>query len=371
MIVRTDPEGTAAGLQTLLDEMAADASVGLILVLAGEANGFQPASLDALLHACPKPLVGGVFPKVMHDELCTARGTVVAGLQAQVQVLTLPALGDESLDAAREAQFAALRPAPGSTLLMFVDGLNPRADLVLECLFNCLGLEISYLGAAAGSASFQPVPCVLSNLGLLRDAAVVALIDAPAGVGVAHGWEPLGEGLKVTRSAGNRIVSLDWQQPFAAYRAQIEAQTPLRFDGTNFNSIALRYPFGISRMDCEMVVRAPLLAQDGQLVCAGAVPQGSFVYVLCGSEDTLLDAAGAARAQALAMREEMRPQDALLFIDCISRAFFLGEHFAQELRTVRQDRTLIGVISLGEIANTGRDFLEFFNCTAVVGALRA
>lgn len=366
MIIRIDPEGSVPGLAAMLEEMAAAPDVGLVVVLAGEDNGFEPAALDPLLQTFPLPLAGGVFPKVIHDDVCASRGTVVLGLQAQAQVLTLTAISDASRAAEREILFSELNPVPKSTLLMFVDGLNPGSDAVLDSVFNCLGLEIHYVGAAAGSSTFQPLPCVFSNRGLLRDAAVVALLAASSGVGVAHGWEAVGEGLKVTEAEGNRIISLDWQLPLDAYRAQVEAQTPLRFAELGFGGVAQRAPFGISRLDCEMVARAPLLDASGQLVCAGGVPQGSFVYVLRGSEASLLQAAAAARTQALAAQRDAAEREPMVLIDCISRACFLGERFGGELATVRQGHPLVGMLSLGEIANTGRDFLEFFNCTAVV-----
>ena len=60
----------------------------------------------------------------------------------------------------------------------------------------------------------------------------------------------------------------------------------------------------------------------------------------------------------------------VLFIDCISRVLYLEEAFAQELSAVHEpDVPLIGALTLGEIANTGEDYLEFYNKTAVIAVL--
>ncbi|MEI7446985.1 MAG: FIST C-terminal domain-containing protein, partial [Burkholderiales bacterium] len=59
-----------------------------------------------------------------------------------------------------------------------------------------------------------------------------------------------------------------------------------------------------------------------------------------------------------------------LFIDCVSRVLFLGDAFDRELRSVvRDDVPTIGALTLGEIANAGRSFLEFHNKTAVVALM--
>ena len=59
--------------------------------------------------------------------------------------------------------------------------------------------------------------------------------------------------------------------------------------------------------------------------------------------------------------------------DCYSRVLKLGEDFNRELdtarRALRADVALEGVQALGEIAANGKQKLEFFNKTFVVGLL--
>jgi len=64
------------------------------------------------------------------------------------------------------------------------------------------------------------------------------------------------------------------------------------------------------------------------------------------------------------------PYAGTLVFDCISRALFLQDHFAQELAAVAQGQSpLFGALTIGEIANSGRSYLEFFNKTTVVARL--
>jgi hypothetical protein len=49
---------------------------------------------------------------------------------------------------------------------------------------------------------------------------------------------------------------------------------------------------------------------------------------------------------------------------------FLEKNFAYELEAVHDGQMpLIGALTLGEIANNGKDYLEFYNKTSVVGVL--
>ena len=60
----------------------------------------------------------------------------------------------------------------------------------------------------------------------------------------------------------------------------------------------------------------------------------------------------------------------IFFVDCISRVLFLEKDFKEELQSVNPNNlSLVGALTLGEIANSGNDYLEFYNKTAVVGLM--
>jgi hypothetical protein len=133
------------------------------------------------------------------------------------------------------------------------------------------------------------------------------------------------------------------------------------------------YPLGIARMENERIVRDILRpTEQGGLRCVGEAPEGVFVDVLRGDAASLIEAASHARDRARAAFPGTEIGTMDLFMDCISRVLFLGDRFSGELAAVREPgRPLIGACTIGEIANSGVDFLEFFNKTAVVAALDA
>ena len=60
-----------------------------------------------------------------------------------------------------------------------------------------------------------------------------------------------------------------------------------------------------------------------------------------------------------------------LFFDWIGGVLYLESECERELATVadRSDAPLGGALTIGEIANSGREFLELYNKTAVVGVV--
>jgi hypothetical protein len=100
----------------------------------------------------------------------------------------------------------------------------------------------------------------------------------------------------------------------------------------------------------------------------GEVPAESYVDILSGSLDSLVVASNKARRLAEEAYASSMSDRLIVFIDCVSRVLYLQEDFDQELDAVfnKGDR-MVGALTLGEIANSGRDYLEFYNKTSVVG----
>ena len=114
------------------------------------------------------------------------------------------------------------------------------------------------------------------------------------------------------------------------------------------------------------------MAEDGALTCVGEVPEEAYVNILSGNVPSLISAAVKALAIGREAFKGPTVNQMTFFIDCISRVLFLEDDFDQELNAVFDGSTpLIGALTLGEIANSGQDYLEFYNKTAVIGVLEA
>lgn len=369
MRITFERQGTPAALGRLLAELDADPAVGGILVLACDENGFTNDNVGGYLKSLGKPVFGGTFPQIVYGQEHLSQGIIAVGFPARPKIALIDEVSHADLDfdeVLLEA-FPDVTSDKAQCLFVFVDGFATRIGALIDALFNAFGLEINYLGGGCGSLLLQSKPCIISNRGLVQDGAVLALLDLPSGVGVAHGWQPISAAFKVTESHGNIIHTLDWKPAYQVYREIVETHSGQRFTPDNFFSIAKAYPFGIAKLGTEMVVRDPLLTQGDALVCVGEVLEGSFVRILHGDQASLLAAAAQAHVMARANLGD-HPAHAELFIDCISRVLFLDDRFSLELQAVHERQLpLIGALTISEIANSGKDYLDFYNKTAVVG----
>ncbi len=364
-----DHSGTSEGLLQLLDN-AVTAGAKSILVLAADANGFTPAQLDTHLQALPIPIFGGIFPEIIANGQSLQQGSVVCALPLASQVYHVEQLSDPNADYFSAIEALSAQTPANATLVTLVDGLSKRIGTLLESLYEVFGGHYQYIGGGAGSLSFVQKPCLFSNQGLRMDCAQLTCIELPLSIGIEHGWHKFAGPFFVTGAYNNTITTLDYQPAFEVYRQVVEADSGKRFADGEFFDIAKAYPFGLERLSSDVVVRDPLFVDGNKLICVGEVPANHIIYILKGEPDDLLAASHACANTAI--QTQNPPVLALLF-DCISRTLFLQERFAEEVDNICSKlpagTPLIGVLSLGEIADAGNTCLEFFNKTIVLGIL--
>ncbi|MHC4926064.1 MAG: FIST signal transduction protein [Planctomycetota bacterium] len=370
MIIQAEKTGNVAEFGVLVDRMAKDDRVKSILILACTENGFTPESVDDILTSVEKPIFGGIFPEIIFGREKLTRGCIVAGLFYEAQVQVVPGLSDNKLDY-EEMIDDSMAQCETKTMFVLVDGLATRITALIDSLFTVFGLECNYIGGGAGSLSFEQKPCLLTNQGLIQDAALLAMLNTESGVGVSHGWMDVAGPFKVTESDRNVMITLDWKPAFQVYREIVESHCGRAFSDDNFFDIAKSYPFGIQKLGAEKIVRDPFrIAADDSLVCVGEIPQESYVHILTGDAASLVGAAKTAMLRSEHSFHGQMEDRTILFIDCISRVLFLEDQFADEIDAIYHEGVpLIGALTLGEIANNGKDYLEFYNKTSVVGIL--
>ena len=368
MQVRHWDEVTGESLEAAITEFGAHPEVRSLLLLLGEEDLPGSDRLDAVLQAAPLPIVGGVFPRVLLGERMSARGGVLVGLPAPLQAAIVPQLSGDpaSFAAPLDAALAGSEPE-GRTVLVFFDATAAHVDAMLGTLFELVGSLGGYLGGGAGSLSFAPMPSVVSNDGLLQDAAVVAVVDLACSVGVAHGWDAVGSPVSVTSAAGRRIASLDHRPAADVYLERVQSHAgTVEFD--EFARLAGSYPLGIVQLDGELVVRDPVVRDGDALLCVGEVAEGAFVRLMYGDASSLLAAASHAASKA---RSGDGAGELALVFDCISRVLYLDERFAEELDRLDFDSPRVGAATIGEVCNPGDRYLELYNKTVVAGVLRS
>jgi hypothetical protein len=212
-------------------------------------------------------------------------------------------------------------------------------------------------------------PCLFTNDGVIADSAVIGITSIKTAIGVRHGWKKIKGPYKVTESEGNAVKTIDWKPAFEVYANIIKEHSGLVITERNFFDISKLFPFGLNRMGSEIIVRDPFASVGSSLILATPVPNESFFEVLNGDIDSLVEAAKNATEHCFSTMNEGEGKTIFLF-DCVSRYLMYGVDFKKELAAVNQAGVpVIGVLSMGEIANSGNDYMELYNKTCVVGLM--
>jgi hypothetical protein len=261
-----------------------------------------------------------------------------------------------------------------SVVLLLTDGLGGDQMEVIRGAYEVVGAEIPLVGGCAGDGLKMQATFQIFGEQVLRHAVVAAAISsvAPIGIGVQHGWRPVGEPMLVTASTGNRVETLDSQPALDVYLRRLGAPDEAWLDPDAFTRFALTHPLGITRRsgaEVRFVAGADFDARA--IVCIASLPPGGLAWIMEGDEDSVLEATDGACKAAIASLDGLAPIGLLAF-DCIARRGVLGDRgISREIERIASfagGAPVAGFYTYGEIARTtGRH--GFHNQTLVVLAL--
>ncbi|WP_127469858.1 FIST signal transduction protein [Thiomicrorhabdus aquaedulcis] len=357
-----------------LAQLESDPTVLSVLIFSCDKNDYPLPQINTVLQNFSKPLMGGVFPQIIYQTQAYKTGCLLVGLPYALNVERFEGLSDKNTPFADQIEHAFLGVETPHTVLVLVDGLAKCISGVVDGLFDVLGAESNFVGGGAGSLSFVQKPCLFSNDGMFADVALVGFLQASSRVGVGHGWSTIDSDHQITRVDKNIIYKIDHRNAFEVYQEVVNRYSATPILKENFFEVAQAFPFGINKRCSEKVVRDPIAVTEcGALICVGELALNDFIDILSALPEQLIAAAANTAQLAFEMPAEQPPQGILL-IDCISRALFLQKNFSQELEaialaTAQQSPTPLtqfGALALGEIANSGGGYLEFYNKTTVV-----
>lgn len=348
-------------------EINAAGSCATALILISETHRKETDQIKAFFEKLEKPFFGAFFPGLISGSKRKEAGFVVIPLPEPVFTMAIPfGLAESEYDALLD-RFTA-EAGPGiRTVFCFVDAMGQGKPESVSFLYNYFGIGVNYLGGGAGSLSFESFPCVFNEQGMYANAAMIGLSSLSVAIGVEHGWRPVSEPLKVTKATGNMLEELEWKPAYQVYRELVEKHSGLKFTDDNFFDIAKSYPFGMVKIDSEMVIRDPIQVVGNKIHVVDEVPEGEYVSLMHGNMTSLLEGARAARNKSALQNSSSEGQFSFLFsIDCISRSLYMGDDFDAELSIIAGDGEVNGALTIGEIANSGELFLEIYNKTVVV-----
>lgn len=266
----------------------------------------------------------------------------------------------------------ALAGAELKAFVMFPDVLAGNGSDIVRGVLDALGEHFPVVGGAAGDDfEFKKTYQYLNDK--VYSGAVVGLGmmgDFKIGIGVKHGWLPIGVPVKVTRSSGSVLHELDGRPAISIYEDYFGEQEAQAIRSETLAKLAITYPLGMKVAGSdEMLIRDPITAaEDGSITCAAEVPEGSEIQLMIGSREEAVKVAKVAAENALGQLDGSAPK-AILIFNCIARNKLYGEHSGDEINVIQDvlgaDVPLLGFYTYGEQAPLGGQVRDIKQCTTV------
>ena len=356
-------------------------------ILADWKNRFPDMGVLALLpedekDSCPKlqelcngkgiPLVGGIFPELIHNEKFSRRGMwLLCFPEMPLSILSENLPADEANVEKISSELASrvseqLKEDTNYTLFMFFDSMVPNIGTILDKLYLRLANRVHYTGGNAGSETFKPMPCLFDNQRIVHNGVLMLLLEKHHGAILEHGYHAPQDVVYATSVEGNRISQIDWRPAFEVYQELVHRHYDTEITPENFYQYAVHFPFGIVRANHHVVVRIPvMLAEDGSLFCVGEVPPNAVLTLLAAPEINSTETMDVL-AKGLSTLNGGPTGEELLLFYCAGRRMHLGpEAAASELGMLNQRtgaKVTAGALSLGEIgASTVHGYPLFHN----------
>jgi len=259
--------------------------------------------------------------------------------------------------AAREVKKKAKEPP--SLFIMLLDGLAENGAAAVRGVQEVFGKNFPIMGGSAGDDFLFKKTYQYYNDQVLSNAMVGIGFSGKFsfGVGVRHGWEPIGLPMKVTKAKGGKLIEVNNRPALSIYedyfgkKAEELIKEPIA-------RMAYTYPLGMSvEGSPEFLIRDVVIANEkGEITCAAEIPEGSEIRLMLGDYEKAIQAAKGAAENALTQLKGVSPK-AIFIFNCVARYKLLGARIGEEIAAIQnvlgKDVPLIGFYTYGEQAPLG------------------
>jgi len=259
--------------------------------------------------------------------------------------------------AAKEVKKRAKKPI--SLFIMLLDGLAENGAAAVRGIQKVFGKNFPIIGGSAGDDFQFKKTYQYYNEQILTNAAIGIGLSGrfSFGVGVKHGWEPIGLPMKVTKAKGGKLIEVNNRPALSIYedyfgkKAEELVKEPIA-------RMAYTYPLGMSvEGSSELLIRDVVIANEkGEINCAAEIPEGSEIRLMLGDPEKAIQAVKEAAGNALNQLKETKPKVIFVF-DCMARNKLLGPRVGEEISAIQnvlgKEVPLIGFYTYGEQAPLG------------------
>jgi hypothetical protein len=251
-------------------------------------------------------------------------------------------------------------------VMIFSDGAKVNGSELVRGLSKDLNVPVTG-GLAGDGARFEKTLVGLDSPPTEGNIVGIGFYGSNLSVGYSHfgGWDSFGPERIVTRSEGNILFELDGKSALELYK------TYLGEKAKELPGSALLFPLSMRQDATSNNLTRTILSirEDGGMVFAGEMPEGSTVQLMKANFERLIDASSMA-AETSFEKMQLGAELAIL-ISCVGRKLVLGQRVEEEVEAVRDvlgpNPTMSGFYSYGEISSiVGTPGCELHNQTMTI-----
>lgn len=224
-------------------------------------------------------------------------------------------------------------------------------------LVNELGNQTNHSIPIFGGLAGDKVQFLKTIVGLNQDASEGKVVvigfygnEINFGFGCEGGWTDFGPEREVTHSEKNVLYKIGDRFALDIYKEYLGKYAD------DLPGSALYFPLSMKESkDATSVVRTILSIDEKtkSMTFAGNIPQGSFIRLMKGNLDKVIDASYNAASESFS-KHQKEPELALI-VSCVGRKIVLGNRVEEEFEAVKDvlgNTLLCGFYSYGEISPT-------------------
>lgn len=253
--------------------------------------------------------------------------------------------------------------------VMLPDVLNGNGSEIVRGVLDVLGEHFPVVGGASGDDFEFKKTFQYLDSGAHTDSVVGLGMtgNVKMGIGVKHGWIPVGSPMKVTKATGNVLKEVDGKPAISIYEEYFGLEEAASLRSETLAKLAITYPLGLTVAGSnELLIRDPLSVDaQGSITCAAEIPEGSEIRLMVGSIEEAIVVAKEAARNALEELGGEKPK-AILIFNCIARSKLFGERSGEEISAIQdvlgRDVPLIGFYTYGEQAPLGGEVRDIKRC---------
>jgi len=256
--------------------------------------------------------------------------------------------------------------------LMLPDVLVGNGADIVRGVLDSLGAHFPVVGGASGDDfAFKKTYQYINDK--VYSGTVVGLGmagDFKIGIGVKHGWIPVGNEVTVTKSTGSVVHEIDNKPAISIYEDYFGEEEAKVLRTETLAKLAITYPLGMKVVGSdEFLIRDPITVDaKGSITCAAEIPEGSKIRLMIGSRDEAIKIAKIAAESAMKQLDGSTPKAVIIF-NCIARNKLFGDKSGDEIKAIQEaigpTVPLIGFYTYGEQAPLGGEVRNIEKCNSV------